>query len=245
MVSVVSGAQQILRSLTSSLEGTLGCKPSASGYEVRFFQAPPLTVTPSWSILLGTTTMICTQCKEDKLETSFASIQGKYRRKVCTSCRRRNRYKNNPREVLDYEKRSRERNPYPYLLKNYKSKDKQRGHTGNDLDLDFLKSCLAQPCTYCGETRLQMTLDRIDNHAAHSRSNVLPACIRCNLLRGDMPFPAWESLVPAVRATRIQGLFGSWGSESIRKRGIMKQKIMPVEDGPTVKRYGGVTQPVE
>jgi hypothetical protein len=87
--------------------------------------------------------------------------------------------------------------------------DKRRG-LYNDLTPDFVEARIAGGCRYCGEKSLQMTLDRIDNGLGHLKDNVQAACIRCNLLRGHMPYDAWLALVPAVRATRIKGLFGDW-----------------------------------
>lgn len=55
-----------------------------------------------------------------------------------------------------------------------------------------------------------MTLDRIDNKMGHTKENVLPACIRCNNLRGDMPIQAWTFLVPKVKEAKESGLFEDW-----------------------------------
>lgn len=65
-----------------------------------------------------------------------------------------------------------------------------------------------------------MSLDRIDNSKGHIQANVVPACIRCNYLRGSMPHEAWLNLVPTIRETRIKGLFGTWtGRARIAHRG--------------------------
>jgi hypothetical protein len=66
-----------------------------------------------------------------------------------------------------------------------------------------------------------MTLDRIDNTIGHVKTNVKPACIRCNLLRRNMPYAAWLMLVPAVKKARKFGLFDGWlfqisGNQSFR-----------------------------
>ena len=88
-------------------------------------------------------------------------------------------------------------------------RDKKKGRQ-NDLSVDFVEGLIASGCAYCGDTHLQMTLDRIDNALGHLRTNVVPSCIRCNLLRSDMPYEAWYFLLPAVRAARERGLFGDW-----------------------------------
>lgn len=55
-----------------------------------------------------------------------------------------------------------------------------------------------------------MTLDRIDNERGHVRDNVHPACYRCNVLRGNMPYHAWTIIAPAVRKAQEAGLFRNW-----------------------------------
>jgi hypothetical protein len=55
-----------------------------------------------------------------------------------------------------------------------------------------------------------MTVDRIDNNKGHLLTNVVPACLRCNLARGDMPYEAWLCLVPGLKEAREKGLFGAW-----------------------------------
>lgn len=87
--------------------------------------------------------------------------------------------------------------------------DKRNGHV-HDLPLDYVKTAITYPCQYCKATELKMTMDRIDNNKGHVIGNVLPACIRCNYLRRDMPFVAWIRLAPRLRALHKSGLFGDW-----------------------------------
>lgn len=90
-----------------------------------------------------------------------------------------------------------------------RSSDRKKGRN-NDLTMDFVRECVSQACFYCGDTQTRMTLDRIDNALGHTCANVNPACIRCNYMRGSMPYPAWLRLVPLVRKAREEGLFGAW-----------------------------------
>lgn len=41
-------------------------------------------------------------------------------------------------------------------------------------------------------------------------NNVNVSCIRCNLIRRDMPIQAWEKICPAIRKAREDNLFGTW-----------------------------------
>jgi hypothetical protein len=90
-----------------------------------------------------------------------------------------------------------------------RSSDRKRGRA-NDMTRPLIKELIKDGCLYCGETTLRMTLDRIDNTKGHIKTNVVPACVRCNLLRRDMPYAAWLLLAPAVRQVREQGVFGTW-----------------------------------
>lgn len=78
------------------------------------------------------------------------------------------------------------------------------------LTREFVAEALNQPCLYCGDTANLMTLDRIDNNVGHTDANCVPACLRCNLLRGDMPYEAWLLVAVKVREVREMGLFGDW-----------------------------------
>ena len=88
----------------------------------------------------------------------------------------------------------------------------------NDLTWEFVERMIGFACAYCGETNLRMTLDRINNSIGHIQSNVVPACIRCNYIRRDMPYAAWFFLLPALREARINGLFGEWVPSTHRSR---------------------------
>lgn len=118
-------------------------------------------------------------------------------------------YVKNKDKISLQRKHRRRRNPACAVLEDSRRSDRKQGRE-NDLDQPFIESFLAQPCTYCGETRLRMTLDRVDNSLGHLKSNVLPACERCNYVRRDMPFEAWCLIAQAMRRSREQGLFGDW-----------------------------------
>lgn len=79
-----------------------------------------------------------------------------------------------------------------------------------DLDLPFVEAALASPCSYCGDDSILMTLDRVDSSLGYVRQNCTPSCLRCNLVKADMPVAAWRMLVPVMREARIQGAFGGW-----------------------------------
>lgn len=84
--------------------------------------------------------------------------------------------------------------------------------------MDFVKQLVEAPCFYCGATHVQMTLDRIDNNLAHTKENVNGSCLRCNLIRGTMPYLAWMHLVPKIREAVEQGLFGEWRTQPIKPK---------------------------
>lgn len=91
------------------------------------------------------------------------------------------------------------------------SKASDRKHNREyNLTVDKIKELIGNPCVYCGETELQMTLDRMDNEVGHIEENVVPACIRCNLIRRAMPYEAWICLLPKIKEAKEKGLFGTW-----------------------------------
>lgn len=97
-----------------------------------------------------------------------------------------------------------------YILYDSRQEDKRRGRQ-NDLDRGFITALISGACVYCGETKLMMSLDRIDNTIGHLRANVKAACMRCNYIRRDMPYEAWIKLAPTIRHLMEAGLFGQWG----------------------------------
>lgn len=69
---------------------------------------------------------------------------------------------------------------------------------------------IANGCDYCGNHSIRMTMDRIDNSKGHTITNVVPACYRCNMIRGNMPYEAWLNMVPALKDTIEKGLLDGW-----------------------------------
>ena len=96
-----------------------------------------------------------------------------------------------------------------FILREARRSDKLRGHVCQ-LTKREIETLIRQGCTYCGDTELRMTLDRIDNSKGHTADNVVPACIRCNYARRNMPYEAWLCLADGMRRARELGLFGEW-----------------------------------
>lgn len=163
------------------------------------------------------TEIVCNKCKipKDTLEFDKRYDREQLRKtcKVCRSSRRHERNKDNynlkRKEICDENKNRRKINPNRFILEDSRRSDKKKGFS-NDLTKEFIESIITNGCRYCGETKLRMTLDRIDNSIGHLQSNVVPACIRCNLARGSMPYIAWQHIVPLIKEAREQGLFGDW-----------------------------------
>jgi hypothetical protein len=170
-------------------------------------------------------TKICTMCKKLKSTEAFYLRQvGKniYPRTRCKKCSnkvrymhikssskayRRERYKKN-KERLRYRRRH-EIGVGNFILQDSRGFDKKRG-LKNNLTREFVDALIPKPCTYCECKDIRMTLDRINNKKGHMRKNVVPACIRCNYLRRDVPFEAWKKIVPGVKRAYQLGLFGKW-----------------------------------
>lgn len=160
----------------------------------------------------------CRKCRLEKPFEAFGFVRPGVWRATCGSCRRVEDARRNPERVRQERERTAARakearraglNVARWVLEDSRKSDRKRG-LANDLAREWVEPLLSQPCSYCGETTLRMTLDRIDNALGHLRSNVVPACIRCNYARRAMPHKAWLCLVPGLRAAREQGLFGDW-----------------------------------
>lgn len=166
----------------------------------------------------------CSKCGKKEPEVTFGTkkLKGevRYQHHLCHPCqaeyrRGLNFNKESQRRMMKKrtDKRKEQRrlglDTARFIFHDTRKSDKKRG-LGNDLDYQFVASAISTGCSYCGDTTLRMTLDRIDNTLGHLKSNVLPACIRCNFMRRDMPIEAWMVLVPAVTKAREEGLFGKW-----------------------------------
>lgn len=168
--------------------------------------------------------MTCKKCDFIKPETDFPlnRTNGReYRKTTCNSCDNKARLGRKitpPIKTDKFRKRvnaaSRKWNQNPknrptQIVQDARYSDEKKGLV-SDLDKEWVAEQIANPCSYCGEKEILMTLDRIDNSIGHLKNNLLPACGRCNYFRRDMPFDAWKILVPAVKEAREKGLLEGW-----------------------------------
>lgn len=164
---------------------------------------------------------VCRNCLLTLPLAKFEYLRGNksktYYRNICFSCRAvLQNFRNRNSET--YKKRSKEsqkkyrENPtkraYIICVDSRRS-DKKRGFF-SDIDVEFVKEQISHGCYYCRSASITITLDRIDNTQGHTKDNVLPACFRCNTLKGDMPHAAWLRLVPTIKDIVEEGLFGDW-----------------------------------
>lgn len=164
---------------------------------------------------------LCQDCGEtDPKRFGTRIVNGRiYPRHVCKSCwtgyTKQVRSAASTKRAHDRHKRkettqrSLNINTGKYVLRDARGSDKKKGFT-NDLDREFVDEMLRLPCIYCGEDSVRMTLDRIDNSLGHLKSNIVPACIRCNYARRNMPYGAWLVVAKGMREARESGLFGDW-----------------------------------
>ena len=165
----------------------------------------------------------CKKCGENSLEKLFVDRwKGKeYYRNICKKCRNKQvkewqslnperfsatsakhakKVSKNRRELVDIPR---------YIHIDSRKSDKRKGFE-NDLTKGFIEELIEPGCSYCDETELRMTLDRIDNSRGHTQDNVVAACIRCNYVRKTMPYKAWLLVAKRMKIARVQGLFGDW-----------------------------------
>jgi len=164
---------------------------------------------------------VCSQCGVSKPIDLFRTRKVKdklYYRKECKVCWNKYRTTRSPEGQkrkdtrnceLTKARRKLTEKAYLFITTDAKRSDKKRGRDF-DLDKDFVRLLVSQPCCYCGETELRMTLDRKDNFIGHLKSNVVPACIRCNYTRRNIPYDAWLVIAKGMKEAREAGLFGEW-----------------------------------
>lgn len=165
----------------------------------------------------------CNVCFLSKDEEKFSIIRkGPYRYKTCSICRNKKQKDRNP-EVFKLKSNARAKkyreNNRPYSIRqDSRNSDQKNNLTGNDLTIEFITDQITRHCFYCESKDLLITLDRIDNNKAHTQKNVNPCCIRCNLVRGSMPYEAWIELVPKIKEINDKGLFGDWQNKPLRSK---------------------------
>jgi len=116
------------------------------------------------------------------------------------------------REAINLRIRNRRREPGKrarFVFSDAKSRDR-KNRRKFELTMEFVVETLRSPCSYCGDDSNLMTLDRKDNSIGYTNSNCMASCIRCNLIRRDMPLVAWTELSGSLKRARELGLFGDW-----------------------------------
>lgn len=129
------------------------------------------------------------------------------------------------RKTRQYHRENRDR----HILNNARRADRTLG-LQTELTREFIRELISQPCKYCDDKNDRMGIDRINNSVGHTFENSAPCCIRCNMLKRDMPAAAWAYLAPYVKKARELGLFGEWvghtlGIEIRGRRTSLKPKL--------------------
>jgi hypothetical protein len=159
---------------------------------------------------------VCRTCQLSKSDDEFYTypdINGKpYRHPTCRQChckRKKSKAALNRRHAKDANERRLGIDRAKWVLRDSRASDRKRGQLCS-LVISDVEQLISQPCRYCGETKLRMTLDRVDNSGGHTIDNVVPACERCNYIRRDMPAAAWSFLLEGLTKARLAGAFGNW-----------------------------------
>lgn len=162
----------------------------------------------------------CKECQQDLPLDQFAwtDARHKYRKRTCKACiyqgaggssRQKTYYDDNKKVLLARKRRQRKTDVVQSIWVDSRSTDRKAGRE-NDLTKEFIAAKVAEGCFYCGEAKIRMTLDRLNNDKGHTQNNVVPACIRCNYTRRDMPHAAWLVVAKGMREAREAGLFNGW-----------------------------------
>lgn len=169
-------------------------------------------------------TKLCKSCRLSKplAEMEKQTKNGKvYYRHRCLACKRKRYHETkyaNAGALQEYRRKDAERrkkaraagtDATKFIYWDSRKTDRKHGRK-NDLTKEYIATQIAKGCSYCGEKSLRMTLDRIDNTLGHTQTNTVPACIRCNYVRGNMPYEAWKVVARAMKRAVEKELFGDW-----------------------------------
>lgn len=182
---------------------------------------------PTHQNLLSSSSMggekVCSSCKFPKQVSDFSTrtvVGEKYPMSVCRSCdvlrpkqEKKESWTRRSRERMLRESRDRRGgvDRDKWIVQDAQKSDKKYGRE-NDLSREFVQDLIRNGCAYCGadKGKVKMTLDRIDNGKGHLKTNVVPACLSCNIMRGTFPYEAWLIVAKAIRHVRSEGLLDGW-----------------------------------
>ncbi len=167
--------------------------------------------------MAGAATKRCNGCGLDKPATTeffFGKPSGKNglasKCKACAADAQRRRRAADPEHVRAIVRASQRRRSATAagraegLLRNYRSIDSRKDRVC-DLDAAWLaEHIVVPPCVYCGDEGEPRGADRVDNSIGHTKANVVPACMSCNLARGNRYTPEEMRLFigPAIAAAK-------------------------------------------
>lgn len=169
-------------------------------------------------------TRVCKRCCVEKNIEEYQRIADKpnARRRVCRACRwlgEKAREKANPERIQRrFAKRqvsrlNPERRAY-HIVEDSARFDRRKGQEEHDLTVEWVDEQISKPCTYCKRklSKLDMTLDRVDNTKGHLKNNLLPACCMCNYFRRDMPYSAWIIIAEKLPEAYQEGSLDNWSA---------------------------------
>lgn len=108
-----------------------------------------------------------------------------------------------------------QRNTLYSRFKAYVADDKKKGLIA--LEKTAALALMMEPCFYC-KVADAGGLDRRDSSKSHSADNVVPCCMWCNEILGDLPPQAKDLLSQGLREIRSGGFFESWAIPQMRRR---------------------------
>lgn len=99
---------------------------------------------------------------------------------------------------------------------NCKAIDRQKKRA-NDMTFDFVEREIQKPCAYCETTERTRSLDRKDSKIGHTMANSVSCCVRCNMIKRDMPYAAWWHFIDTLKMLEKTNAFGDWSPGNFLK----------------------------
>lgn len=119
------------------------------------------------------------------------------------------------KRVAEKHKARYEKDAFYYRWKGYRYFDRKFGNGEPSLEWLEAHELMLKPCSYCGLGE-SGGLDRRDNARPHTKDNVVPCCVSCNLILTDMIPELKDTMASSLREAREKGLFGQWTHPRLR-----------------------------
>jgi hypothetical protein len=165
----------------------------------------------------------CKVCDRNRPIDQFQLINCKgkaWRLNTCFACMSIIRNEKRRDKIKDYNTSYYQTHRHECKVRGYIRVDTNKGYRTITME-DGCRLLYNAACHYCGsDNQDTLGLDRIDNKDGHHPLNVVVSCETCNIILGDIPFPAKELLAEGLTNIRRAGLLSNYVIKTKRRNKI-------------------------